>query len=132
LVQSGFHKEQKAFASMLGISYYLTKDEFKSMFKSLSTIYCHGSSVCFEYPSVIESRETLTNEALANGAGEQMKAKYSYRELEQLLSECGFLIYEHFDDSEMTGRFFADYNNHNPSHPMTAPEGICYVHAVKQ
>ena len=40
------------------------------------------------------------NRELAAAAGEPMKAKYSYSEMEALLSEEGFLIYEHMNAAE--------------------------------
>ena len=46
-----------------------------------------GSMICFDYPSVDESKETRTNQTLASGAGEQMKALYSRKEMEALLQE---------------------------------------------
>ena len=51
-----------------------------------------------------------------------MKAKYSYSEMEALLSEAGFLIYEHMNAAEAT----------NTEHVMTAPEGVGYCLAVKK
>ena len=37
-----------------------------------------------------QAKETKMNKTLASGAGEQMKAQYSFAEMETLLSECGF------------------------------------------
>ena len=61
-----------------------------------------------------------------------MKAKYSWDELEKLLSEAGFLVYEHLNADEATEAFFQDYNGSNMDHCMTAPEGVGYCLAVKQ
>ena len=41
---------------------------------NLSEIMTVDSAVCFDYPSIEESSETRTNQILASGAGEQMKA----------------------------------------------------------
>lgn len=60
-------------------------------------------------------------------AGEQMKALYSFHELELLLQECGFLIYEHLSDIEMTEQFFYEYNQAVPEKRMKAPKGVGYV-----
>ena len=86
-----------------------------------------GSMICFDYPSVDESKETRTNQTLASGAGEQMKALYSRKEMEALLQRCGFAVMEHLDDREMTDRYFEEYNQNNPMHPMKAPKGVGYV-----
>lgn len=77
--------------------------------------------------SVDESKETRTNQTLASGAGEQMKALYSRKEMEALLQRCGFAVMEHLDDREMTDRYFEEYNQNNPMHPMKAPKGVGYV-----
>ena len=132
LTASGFSRRQKAFASLLGISHYLEKAAFMRLLKRLGETVCEGSAVCFDYPADSESRETRVNALLANGAGEPMKAKYSYAEMEALLAESGFLIYEHLDHAELTRRFFSDYNRENPAHPMSVPEGVCCVLAVRK
>ena len=61
-----------------------------------------------------------------------MKALYSYEELEELLSEAGFLVYEHLNADEATETFFQGYNCSNMEHCMTASEGVGYCLAVKQ
>lgn len=127
-----YNRNQKSFASLLGISYYLSKEEFERLLKSISEIVAGGSVICFDYPSVDESRETKTNQKLASGAGEQMKALYSYQELKMLLKNCGFELSEHLNDEEMTKQYFERYNISNPSHEMSAPVGVGYVLAVKQ
>ena len=91
-----------------------------------------GSAICFDYQSREDSPETATNQALAQGAGERMKARYDEKEMASLLEECGFLIYEHLDHKGMTDQFFADYNQRNPERSMEAPKGVCYVLAVRQ
>ena len=132
LLQGGFNPAEKAFASLLGISYYLDRDAFRGLLKTLGEILRDGSAVCFDYPSKADSREARTHRALAQGAGEPMKARYALSELESLLEACGFLICEHLNPSEMTRRFFADYNEAQPAHAMPAPEGVGYVLAVRK
>lgn len=130
LLDSGFDPAKRAFGSLLGISYYLSKDEFKSLISSISAIMADGSAICFDYPSENESNATKTNKQLADGAGEKMKALYSFKELEALLNECGFSVCEQLDHKDMTEQYFADYNAHSPAHPMEAPQGVGYVMAV--
>lgn len=61
-----------------------------------------------------------------------MKSKYSYKEIENILSENGLLIYEHLNNKEMTNNFFYNYNTLNPNNKIIAPKGICYCLAVKK
>ena len=91
-----------------------------------------GSAICLDYPTDDGGRETKTNQALARGAGEQMKALYGREEMEAILAECGFLVYEYLDEEEMARQFFAEYNQCNPLHPMEAPKGVGYVLAVRK
>ena len=117
---------------LLGISYYLEKNEWKKLVAFIAGIMPKGSAICFDFPSKEESKETKVNKTLASGAGEQMKAQYSYEEMAALLSECGFRAAEHLTAEEMTKLYFADYNEHTSGHPMSAPSGVDYIFAVRE
>lgn len=132
LLSSGYERDRKSFGSLLGICYYLESTEWKNLLMKVAEIMPTGSAVCFDYPNKDESNETKVNKALASGAGEQMKTLYTYEDMEKLLSECGFNIYEHLDSKEMTEQYFVEYNNRNPEHPMVAPTGVGYILAVRQ
>ena len=131
LLGAGYNKSQKAFGSLLGLCYYLRKEEFERLLTGVNEIMAEGSTICFDYPSVDESRETKTNQSLAQGAGEQMKALYAEQEIKELLQKCGFKLKEHLNDHAMTELFFEEYNNANPAHQMQAPRGVGYVFAEK-
>ncbi len=132
LLKEGFCTEKRSFGSLLGISYYLTSEEFQSLIGNIAAIWSKGSSVCFDYPIAEDGAESIRNRELAAAAGEQMKSKYTCDELETLLSEHGFLIYEHLNADEATDAFFRNYNRNNTEHCMTAPKGVGYCLAVKQ
>ncbi len=132
LTESGFAPGRKAFASLLGISYYLGRDEFETLLKTLGGLLCEGAAICFDYPAEDDGREARTNRMLAQAANERMKARYDERELKAILERCGFLIYEHLDDCEMTAQYFSEYNRCHPEHRMEAPQGVCYVLAVRK
>lgn len=131
LLAAGYLPEQKAFGSLLGISYYLSRDAFRELLGRAGELMKPGSAICFDYPLRQGSRVTGINETLAAGAGEAMQATYTEQEIQQLLAECGFLVYEHLDAAQMTEQYFAEYNRSSPDHPMEAPEGVCYVLAVR-
>ena len=132
IVNSNYDKEQISFSSLLRISYYLTKEEFCNMLQSISNILCSGSSIVFDYPTYEDSNEAKINEKLASRANEQMKSKYSYKEIENILSDNGLLIYEHLDNKEMTNIYFEKYNTLNSNSKIIAPKGVCYCLAVKE
>lgn len=132
IIDSNYDRNKVSFISLLGISYYLTKEELEKMIKYISSIVCNGSSIIFDYPTYDGSKETKINEELANEANEKMKSKYSYQNIENILSENGFLIYEHLNHEEMTNTYFSNYNTLNPDNKIVAPRGVCYCLAVKK
>ena len=131
ILNSNYDKTQISFCSLLGISYYLTKDEFNNMLKNISSIIPDGSGIIFDYPTIEESKETKTNEELATASNEKMKSKYSYQDIENMLSNNGLLIYEHLDHNEMNETYFKDYNLLNKN-KIYAPIGVNYCLAVKK
>ncbi|MDD6879118.1 MAG: class I SAM-dependent methyltransferase [bacterium] len=132
LLNSRYDKSQISFNSMLGLSYYLSKEDFADMIKQISSIICEGSSLLFDYQTTEESRETLINESLALAANEEMKSKYSYSEIEKILSNNNLKIYEYLSDKDMTNQFFYDYNTLNLNKMIIAPKGVGYILAVKK
>ena len=132
LMEAGFLSPKRSFGSLLGISYYLEKDEWKKLIASVAGIMPEGSAICFDYPSDDESRETKTNKQLASGAGEMMKAVYREDEMRTILKEAGFAICKCLDSNGMTDRYFAEYNGNEPRHQMAAPVGVKYIYAVKE
>ncbi len=130
LIEGGFCADKKSFGSLLGISYYLEKQDWKSLIAAAGSVFSQGSAICFDYPTVTESTQAQKSAELADEAGEKMKARYSFSELEALLSDCGFLIYEHLDSEAMTQHFFSKYNS-GAACPIAEPRGVGCILAVK-
>lgn len=126
LLQSDYQEDQLSISSMLGLSYYLTKDEFKKMLKQLSKYLLKGSRLVFDYPSIQESKETKINEMLAKEADESMKAKYSFAELKEILNQCHLTIIQHENHQTVTEKYISNYNVYYKDDPIKAPEGVCY------
>lgn len=110
LLSSGFKKEEIAFGSMLGLCHYLSRDEFSTLLKKLCGLFAEGSDLVFDFPLKTQNTETSTTEKLAFGAEENMKARYSCNELESLLSENGFRVYEYLEKEDIERRFFDKHN----------------------
>lgn len=132
-----FEKNKISFCSFLGISYYLSKEVFEKTINTISSIVPKGSSIIFDY----NDDKTYTEKAgerakkqvaMAEAAGEKMLGSYSYIELEKLLAESNFMIYEHLTPDEITDQYFKKYNNANPNHKMTAFDNVNYCLAVKK
>lgn len=126
LLQSDYQEDQLSISSMLGLSYYLTKDEFKKMLKQLSKYLLKGSRLVFDYPSIQESKETKINEMLAKEADESMKAKYSFAELKEILNQCHLTIIQHENHQTVTEKYISNYNAYYKDDPIKALEGVCY------
>lgn len=124
-----FDPGKTTFVSFMGLSHYLSREDLGALLGTLNGLLPQGSSLVFDYPSP-DQPEFLRS--LASGAGEPMDARYSYREMERLLSDRGFRIYEHLDAGELADRYFALYDRANPQKPMEAPAGTCCCLAVKK
>ena len=127
LRKKGFDAGLRTFCSLLGISYYLEKEAFRRLVMSIADIIPEKSEICLDFQSDETSRETRVNQELASAANEQMKAKYSLREIKELLECIGFNIKVDLSPEEMTAKYFSDYNNANPDHRMKAPKGVRYI-----
>lgn len=132
LLKSSFDKNKKTFCSLLGLSYYLDKEIFKQTISILSKNIPAGSVIVFDYPSNIETKKEIINQALAKEAGEEMKSKYSYKDIEAIAQTSNMLIYEHLNYQDINDTFFYDYNTLNPSNKILAPKGVAYCLLVKQ
>lgn len=126
LLQGDYQEDQLSISSMLRLSYYLTKDEFKKMLKQLSKYLLKGSRLVFDYPSIQESKETKINEMLAKEADESMKAKYSFAELKEILNQCHLTIIQQENHQTVTEKYISNYNVYYKDDPIKAPEGVCY------
>ncbi len=132
LIKQGL-KNEKTFYSLLGVSYYLTKDEMKGLLQHLFANIPAGSSIVFDYADEQLFREKgLSNRVenmvkMAAASGEPMKSCFTYAEIEKILEDAGLLVYEHLSPAAINDRFF-----HNRSDYLTAFETVHYLHAVKK
>lgn len=131
LINSNIDFSTKVFCSLLGISYYLTKDKFYNMIQKISNLICKGSTIIFDYPILEDSEKEKINRELAKGANEEMKSKYSYKELEMKFQEYDLLIYEHLNDEDINEQYFKEYNLESKN-KIIAPKGVNYCLLVKR
>lgn len=129
---AGF-ESTKTFFSLLGVSYYLTKSDTVKLLKNLFTVVPKGSSIVFDFADenlfVEKGKSNRVERMLTMAAtvGEPMKSCFSYHELEQMLEECGLLIYEHLTPAQINEQFFKNRTDY-----LSAFETVHYIHAVKQ
>ncbi|MED1383194.1 class I SAM-dependent methyltransferase [Bacillus mycoides] len=132
LCNEGF-ENKKSFFSLLGVTYYLTKEELSSLIEYLFEIVPAGSSIVFDYPDEnLFTEKGLSNRVenmikMAEIGGEPMKSCFSYTEMEALLEKAGLLIYEHISPEDINKLYFEGRNDY-----LEAFETVHYVHAVKK
>lgn len=136
LFGNGFDKDKISFCSLLGISYYLSREAFKALVEKTGELVAQGSSIVFDYPDELSGTPGAGERAkkqkmLADAAGEAMLASYSYVQMETLLSDCGFRIYEHLTPDEITQQYFQLYNAAHDE-KMSAFDNVNYCLAVKK
>lgn len=131
LLESTYQENQLSVCSLLGLSYYLTHDQFKRLLKEISKHMIKGSRLVYDYPSYQESDETRKSEVLAKEANETMRAKYSFEQLKEILDLCHLKIVRH-DDYRITLDSFIHYNEYYKDNPIIAPKGVCYCVAEKE
>jgi methyltransferase (TIGR00027 family) len=129
LVDAGFDTRARSFFSLLGVSYYLTKEHLQTLLTTIAALVPQGSGVAFDYAdenlfsSNVKRVQNMVG--MAQASGEPMKSCFRYNELEKLLEEAGWLIYEHLSPDEIETRCFAGRNDY-----LHAFEHINYVLAV--
>lgn len=125
---NGFVKGEKTLFSMMGLLYYLTKDEIAQILEKIALFVAEGSAVVFDIADnqAFSSKVGRVREMIemARLSGEEMKSCFGYEELEILLQEYGFYVYEFLHEGDIQRRYFAD------STKMRAFEHIDYVLAV--
>lgn len=132
-----YDQSKLSFCSVLGLSYYLSKDDFKKLIQSIAESVSNGSTLVFDYPDEYAYTDQAGERAkkqsmMTRCTTEAMLASYSYEETNQLLCDCGFLIDEHLTPDEITQQYFGHYNKANPDHRMTAFDNVNYCLAVKK
>ncbi|MEB2298614.1 class I SAM-dependent methyltransferase [Lysinibacillus xylanilyticus] len=132
LIDNGFDNK-KTFFSLLGVSYYLTKEETSSLLDHLFTNAPSGSSIVLDYADEkLFEEKGISNRVdnmvkMAAASGEPMKSCFTYEEMEKMLENSGLLIYEHLAPDTINERYFDNRKDY-----LTAFETIHYIHAVKK
>ncbi|MFD1608941.1 class I SAM-dependent methyltransferase [Oceanobacillus luteolus] len=132
LVDKGFDYK-KTFCSLLGVSYYLTKEETANLINSIFANVPSGSSIVFDFADqnlFTEKGEFNRVEnmvKMAAASGEPMKSNYTYQEMEHMLEKFELLIYEHLSPNDIDERFFKSRTDY-----LSAFETIHFIHAVKK
>lgn len=132
LVAAGFDLSKKTVFSLLGVTYYLTKDVFQQLIHAFFKDLPKGSSIIFDFADEHLFTETgIFNRVqnmvqMAQASGEPMKFASSLSDLEKSLANEQLLIYEHLSPQEIQNQYFSNRDDN-----LQAFETIHYIHAVK-
>lgn len=132
LLNSSYKKEEKTFCSLLGISYYLTKETLTNVIKILSENIPKGSAIVFDYPNELVTSKEIINEKLASLAKEPMKSRYSLSDVLSIADKSNLQTYELATPKEINETYFYDHNTLNPNNLIIAPDGVSYCLLIKQ
>ncbi|MDR4947158.1 class I SAM-dependent methyltransferase [Neobacillus cucumis] len=130
--ERGFQNKKTLF-SLLGVTFYLTKEEISRLIRELFTKVPEGSSIVFDYADENLFKEKGFSNRVENmlkmtlAGGEPMKSCLSYHEIEKMLEDAGLLIYEHLSPTAINNRFFRHRTDY-----LSAFETVHYIHAVKK
>lgn len=132
--QPCFSHTQITVCSMMGLSYYLTKDAFFALIDGINNCVPAGSTLLFDYPDEqyhSTPSRGQSHSQLASGAGEAMLSGYEPLALELSLSDAGILVYEHLAPSDITDQYFSAHNRAQPDQLMCAMPNVNLCLAVK-
>ncbi|WP_026561431.1 class I SAM-dependent methyltransferase [Bacillus sp. J37] len=134
LINAGFnHDNKKTFFSLLGVSYYLNKEENANLISDLFAAMPPGSSIVLDYADEnLFEEKGLFNRVenmvkMATASGEPMKSNFTYNEIENILERSGLLIYEHLTPTTINELYFRNRTDY-----LSAFETIHFIHAVKK
>lgn len=122
LKKQNFKTNTKTFCSILGLTYYLNKQDFFHIIDNLSENMTEGSALVFDYP--VEGEQTKTQELLNDQNG---KTTYTYQEIVAHLAKNDFLIYEHLTSEDINQSIFRDFNVTNSYNLMIYNTNFCYA-----
>ncbi|MGP7817652.1 class I SAM-dependent methyltransferase [Niallia sp. 01092] len=133
LKHAGFDGTKKTFFSLLGVSYYLSKEQLSLLLEQIFAHIPSGSSIVFDYGDEhLFTEKGLSNRVenmvkMALAGGEPMKSCFSYCEMEKMLEKVGLLIFKHLTPYDIEENYFKNRKDY-----LKAFETIHYIHAVKK
>lgn len=133
VIAQGFDPTKKTVFSLLGVTYYLTKEIFEQLLNTLFQDLPEGSSIVFDIadehlftePGIFDRVQHMVQ--MATATGESMQFCSSIAQLEQLLARQNLYIFEHLSPQDIQNRYFAGRDD-----DLQAFEAIHYIHAVKK
>ncbi|WP_413374262.1 class I SAM-dependent methyltransferase [Paenibacillus taichungensis] len=126
-------KKRKTLVTLLGVSYYLSKENLSNLLRHVFLDLPTGSSIVLDYADehLFEEKGRFNRVEnmvkMAAMGGEPMQSCFTYEEIERLLADVGLLIYEHLSPEDIQDRYFS-----NRTDDLSAFETNHFIHAVKK
>lgn len=131
IINEGFDTNKKTLVSLLGLSYYLEKEEFLNLLERILKIINEGSVILFDYPNNIVDEEKGKLKSLASESKEEMKTNYDAKDFISTLERNNAYICEDLTNKEID-KYFYDYNTINIKEPIHAQKSVNYMMIVKK
>ena len=127
LLAAGFDRTARTVCSLLGFSYYVSRDQLLRLFRRLSDLLSAESVVLLDWPCEEESETERQNRTLAAGAQADMKDRWSLEQLSGAAEDVGFSVEETLDHEKADQQFCAAHNAAaGPEDQIHASLGVCY------
>lgn len=132
LLHSGFRPYTESFFSLLGVTYYLTREAFRQFVRSISLLAAPGSQFILDFPDETSQAELAPDRVkklmeITAKLGEPMQQGFSLDEMREILSQEGFVIRVH-ESPEIIQRHYFDGRTDN----QQAMEHVHYLLAEKR
>ena len=109
---AAWRRDQSAFFSWLGVSYYLSRDAVLETLRSLRSVAAPGSLLAFDHIDLnafdLGKASARVRDMLefVNAIGEPMVTGFDPRSLPEVLASCGFHVIEALDPARVHARYF--------------------------
>ena len=128
LLRDGFDPALPSFFSLLGVSYYLGKEDLKRNFSAIASLLSADGFLFFDYADEnlfsAEERRVRNMTAMAQAGGEPMVACYPLNEIERILAESGLIPIRRYTPERIGRELLKNAE-------MTAFEHIHYILAKR-
>ena len=111
LLRAGYDPQEPAFFSILGVTYYLLKQDLSRMVQAISSLSAAGDQLVFDFPdetTFARNRVERVRELaeLTASLGEPMQQGFSTDEIKNILQQQQFYIMNHAEPSRIQKIFF--------------------------
>ncbi|MGM9680319.1 MAG: class I SAM-dependent methyltransferase [Eubacteriales bacterium] len=129
LLKAGHDSKKKTLFSWFGAVMFLYRDEIEKILDRIASIAADGSDLLFDYADAglfLSDEKWVRNTLdISKAYGMEIKSGFDPLSMELMLSDHGFLVYDHVSGGEIRNRYFAGRTDE-----LSAFEHIGFVHAV--